>query len=141
MADKSVTIISYGDPTKGAQASIEAANLELVIKVAATAKSLCPVDEGLLRNSIMWKTPKQSGLPAEGKAFSAEPGKGDGIVGSATEYAAYVEFGTRRQRAQPYLRPAVAIEVLGPNGAKTMSQESVIEMTKALNKGRKVYNG
>lgn len=28
------------------------------------------------------------------------------IVGTNVEYAAYVEFGTSRQQAQPYLRPA-----------------------------------
>lgn len=30
------------------------------------------------------------------------------IVGPATEYESFVEFGTSRQRAQPYMRPAVS---------------------------------
>jgi phage gpG-like protein len=34
-------------------------------------------------------------------------GESTWIVGTDVEYAVYVEFGTSRNRAQPYLRPAV----------------------------------
>lgn len=37
----------------------------------------------------------------------AEQGEARYIVGSDVEYAIYVEFGTSRNQAQPYLRPAV----------------------------------
>ena len=53
------------------------------------AKEIVPVDTGRLRNSITHAV--------EGK---------DVFVGSATEYAASVEYGTIKQKAQPYLRPA-----------------------------------
>ena len=33
----------------------------------------------------------------------------EGAVSTNVEYAPYVEFGTRKMRAQPYLRPAVRI--------------------------------
>ena len=33
----------------------------------------------------------------------------EGAVSTNVEYAPYVEFGTSKQRAQPYLRPAVRI--------------------------------
>lgn len=79
------------------------------------AKDLCPVDIGDLRNSISHKT-------VENEAY----------IGTNKEYAAYVELGTGKytdggrptpwvyqdangnwhhtdgQRAQPYLKPAVA---------------------------------
>ncbi len=81
------------------------------------AKKLCPVDTGNLRNSITHSVD------------SAEPAV---YIGSNSEYAAYVELGTGKyypggrptpwvyqdakgnwhrtsgQRAQPYLKPAVA---------------------------------
>ena len=59
-------------------------------KAESYAKQLCPVDTGNLRNSI---THQQQDENTE-------------IIGSAVSYAPFVELGTRRQRAQPYLRPA-----------------------------------
>lgn len=59
-------------------------------KAETYAKQLCPVDTGNLRNSI---THQQVDESTE-------------AIGSAVSYAPMVELGTRRQRAQPYLRPA-----------------------------------
>lgn len=54
-------------------------------------KKLCPVDTGRLRNSITHQT------------------ESDAVyVGTAVEYAPFVELGTSRQKAQPYIKPAVA---------------------------------
>jgi HK97 gp10 family phage protein len=58
--------------------------------VEAHAKSVVPVDTGKLKNSITVEFPSQT------KA----------IISPHTEYAVFVEFGTRRQRAKPYMRPA-----------------------------------
>ena len=55
------------------------------------AKELCPVDTGNLRNSIA----------------HAQVSENTERVGSNVHYAPYVELGTRKMRAQPYLRPAV----------------------------------
>jgi HK97 gp10 family phage protein len=54
------------------------------------AKALCPVDTGNLRNSI-----------------SHAHDDNTVVVGTNVEYAPHVELGTVRQRAQPYLVPAV----------------------------------
>lgn len=55
------------------------------------AKRLCPVDTGRLRNSITHTV------------------NGDiAYIGTNVEYAPYVELGTSRTRAQPFLKPAVA---------------------------------
>ena len=53
------------------------------------AKDLCPVYTGNLRNSI---THDSDGTAA--------------YIGTNVEYGKYVELGTRRQAAQPYLKPA-----------------------------------
>ena len=55
------------------------------------AKQLCPVDTGNLRNSITHE------MRGENKV----------AVCTNVHYAPYVELGTRKMRAQPYLRPAV----------------------------------
>jgi len=58
--------------------------------VLAQAKLNTPVDTGLLRNS-------ETKQVIEKKA----------LVGTNIEYAPNVEFGTSKQRAKPYLRPAL----------------------------------
>ena len=64
------------------------------LRVQAAAKRLCPVDTGRLRASIAWRMERDwRGLCA--------------IVGTNVSYAAPIEFGTRRMRAQPFLRPAL----------------------------------
>lgn len=55
------------------------------------AKRLCPVDTGRLRNSISHAVDEE-----EQAAY----------IGTNVEYAPFVEFGTSRQKAQPYLKPA-----------------------------------
>lgn len=55
------------------------------------AKLKCPVDTGRLRNSITHEVRESE------KAV---------YIGTNVEYAPYVELGTRKQKAQPYLRPA-----------------------------------
>ena len=53
------------------------------------AKALCPVDTGRLRNSISHAV------------------EGDSVyIGTNVEYAVYVEKGTRKMQAYPYLKPA-----------------------------------
>lgn len=58
--------------------------------VEAEAKVRAPVDTGQLRNSI-----------------SYEVGESEAKIGTIVDYAVYVEYGTSRQRPQPYLRPAI----------------------------------
>jgi HK97 gp10 family phage protein len=61
------------------------------LNVQAGAKRRAPVDTGRLRNSI---------------ATAYENGGLRGIVGTNVEYAKFVEFGTRRTRAHPFMHPA-----------------------------------
>lgn len=70
--------------------------LETVLqRIEAAAKRNCPVDTGRLRSSITHEM-----LSGGGSLI--------GRVGSNVEYAAYVELGTSRMAARPYLRPALS---------------------------------
>lgn len=62
---------------------------EIGLVAEGYAKRLCPVDTGRLRNSITHTHDDEAAY-----------------IGTNVEYAPYVEFGTRRQTAQPFLRPA-----------------------------------
>ncbi len=63
---------------------------DLVLLVETEAKKRCPVDTGKLRASI---TPVIESWAA-------------GYVGTNTHYAPYVEYGTEKMPAQPFLEPA-----------------------------------
>ena len=75
------------------QSAIPAALEEIGLVAEGHAKKKCPVDTGRLRNSI---THAVEGGDSGGRA----------VIGTNVEYAAYVELGTSRQKAQPYLKPA-----------------------------------
>ena len=67
--------------------------LELIgVFVEGEAKLRCPVDTGRLRQSII----RQVNEPDESVR-----------IGTPVEYGPYVEFGTIKMKAQPFLRPAV----------------------------------
>jgi HK97 gp10 family phage protein len=76
--------------------------LKRALQVESRAKMLCPVDTGRLRSSIT------SAVEKEGDTIV-------GVVGTNVEYASYVEFGTSRLEAHPFLIPAV-YAVLGGAG-------------------------
>jgi HK97 gp10 family phage protein len=54
------------------------------------AKELCPVDTGRLRDSITYSVDDDAVY-----------------LGSDVEYAPYVEFGTYKQKPQPFMGPAM----------------------------------
>jgi HK97 gp10 family phage protein len=58
--------------------------------IVEKAKQYCPVDSGALRDSIYWYETN-----------------GQIVIGAGVFYAAFVEYGTSRNRAQPFLRPAI----------------------------------
>lgn len=62
--------------------------------VEGDAKRMCPVDTGRLRASITHETEK-SGDEVIGR------------VGTNVEYGVYVEYGTSKMSAKPYLRPSL----------------------------------
>ena len=79
------------EASRGIVRAIDRALEEIGLAAEGYAKRACPVDTGNLRNSIT----------------HAVEGSEDAVyVGTDVEYAPYVEMGTRRTAAQPFLRPA-----------------------------------
>jgi HK97 gp10 family phage protein len=68
----------------------ETAGMEII---AEEARALVPVDTGALQDSIR--------VQVEGEEVQLVAG-GEGV-----DYQAYVEFGTIKMEAQPYMRPAI----------------------------------
>ena len=64
------------------------------IKITGDAKTLSPVDTGLLRKSLFYRVTRESRQVL-------------GVVGTNVEYAAFQEFGTSRMEPQPYMKPAL----------------------------------
>lgn len=76
---------------KAAKDEAVARALEAIgLQAEGYAKMLAPVDTGRLRNSLTHTV--------EGNAA---------YIGTNVEYAPYQEYGTRRTKAQPFLKPAV----------------------------------
>jgi HK97 gp10 family phage protein len=130
ITDNSETFIEEKDE------AIKRALEKIGITAEAYAKLKCPVDTGLLRNSIthavggdtisvsyrakygsnrskkgnrLSATSKNAGTVAVGRYRGTIGESGDQCVyiGTNVEYAAYVEFGTSNTPAQPFLKPAV----------------------------------
>lgn len=70
---------------------IATALMVMGMQAESAAKKICPVDTGRLRNSI---------------TYVLDVPKKEVYIGTNVEYAKHVEFGTHKQRAQPFLRPA-----------------------------------
>lgn len=86
---------SYKDNTdevlKGLSDAVERALTRIGLSAEGYAKKECPVDTGNLRNSITHEV-----VQSEKAVY----------IGTNVEYAAYVELGTVRTKAKPYLKPA-----------------------------------
>lgn len=80
--------------------------------VERVAKELAPVDTGALRSSIYTKIKQGGHQPdqRDGVVYVDLPepeSELEAIVGPTVEYGIWLELGTDRMAAQPYLTPAV----------------------------------
>lgn len=110
ITDNSDEILSRMD------SAIEVALEKVGLAAEGYAKRLCPVDTGRLRSSITHATATYPGVGVyeddAGNVFDdatadGTPEKNTVYIGTNVEYAPYVELGTARTNAQPYLKPAV----------------------------------
>lgn len=90
--------IQMNDPAlakllSGPESAVAKQLAKMCVQIDRRAKQLCPVDTGRLRSSISWA------IVPDGRSIA-------GVVGTDVEYAPYVEFGTVKMDAQPFLRPA-----------------------------------
>jgi HK97 gp10 family phage protein len=69
--------------------AVDLALTAIGMKAEEYAKLLCPVDTGRLRNSITYDIEES-----------------DVYIGTNVEYAPYVELGTSKMTAKPFLKPA-----------------------------------
>lgn len=93
MAVDSVTVNEDNteEASRGIQRAIDRALEEIGLAAEGYAKRACPVSTGNLRNSI---------------THAVDAGEKAVYIGTNVEYAPYVELGTSKQEAQPFLRPA-----------------------------------
>jgi len=85
-----VDVKDYSKDVKSAYEQARERSLEIIgLTAEKYAKEITPVDTGRLRNSITHNV--------DGKEV---------YVGTNVEYAPHVEYGTIKQKAQPFLRPA-----------------------------------
>jgi HK97 gp10 family phage protein len=110
------------------ESTCEAALHAVGLQAEGYAKLRCPVDTGLLRNSITYaidgqeaaiqqyhgdNPSKYDGRPPESGSYSGTVPKERKnrhvvYIGTNVEYAPYVEYGAELTKAQPFLRPAAA---------------------------------
>lgn len=81
------------EASQGVARAIDRALEEIGLAAEGYAKRACPVDTGNLRNSI---------------THAVDTADNAVYIGTNVEYAPYVELGTSRQKAQPFLRPAAS---------------------------------
>lgn len=111
--------------------------------VLATAKSLCPVRYGFLRDRLISRANRLkdgvSFICAVGVArgpripidtISRGPNRGHTIYATPTKYAHFVEMGTSTREATPFMRPALQNEAV--NAVDLFSTEIEKEIDSAV---------
>jgi HK97 gp10 family phage protein len=99
-----VDVKDFSKDVKSAYEQARERSLEIIgLTAEKYAKEITPVDTGRLRNSITHKV--------DGKEV---------YIGTNVEYAPHVEYGTIKQQAQPFLRPAATEH---PNTYKQIVQD------------------
>jgi hypothetical protein len=102
---KEVKIKGYDTTKKSA--------LEIALIIQGQSVTLCPVNEGRLRGSITIQTPereirnKQSGQELKEDIIRKPTNKNETLVGTACYYGPYIEYGTIKMKAQPFMRPSL----------------------------------
>ena len=120
----------------------EVSNLMIGAAIASQAKLLAPVDMGQLRNSLSASNTSRTEMLNNMSGEKAEALDTQGLkddetyVGSNSDHAIFQEYGTVKQPAQPYLRPAMEAVVQRKTPAEIFAKYGREAMDREL-KGRK----
>ena len=99
-----------GDALKTAmREELPDALFEAALDVVRAASERAPVDTGELRESGYAATESRSTYSRRRKSYRKEnrPPAGQAVAAFAAYYAHFIEYGSGRQPARPFLRPAV----------------------------------
>lgn len=92
---------------RAAPEQLDAAVRATAFGVQAIAQDLSPYETGANRASIYAKTSKGiSGTPGDLGDILPDVGIGEAVIGPSMTYSAFLEYGTSRMGARPYLTPA-----------------------------------
>jgi HK97 gp10 family phage protein len=117
-------------------------NLMIGAAIASQAKLLAPVDYGQLRNSLSAsntsRTEMLNNMAGEkAEALDTQGLKDDEVyVGSNSDHAIFQEYGTVKQPAQPFLRPAMEAVVQRKDPAEIFAKYGREAMDRELKRGR-----
>ena len=134
--------IKYGNVKSAVSNGKAISNLMIGAAIASQAKLLAPVDMGQLRNSISAsntsKTELLNNMAGEkAEALDTQGLKNDeSYVGSNSDHAIFQEYGTVKQPAQPYLRPAMEAIVQRKEPAEIFAKYGREAMDRELKRGR-----
>lgn len=136
--------LKYGDPKKAVKLALNPSSLNIGVAIASQAKLLAPVDHGQLRNSISVSTLNETKLLNDGR-FSPKTSPmeyaeeldtqglkaNEAYVGSNTDHTIFMEYGTIKTPAQPFLRPSAELivdrksagDIIAKYGKEAMDKE------------------
>ena len=132
----------YGNVKTAVSNGKEISNLMIGAAIASQAKLLAPVDMGQLRNSLSASNTSRTEMLNNMSGEKAEALDTQGLkddetyVGSNSDHAIFQEYGTVKQPAQPYLRPAMEAVVQRKTPAEIFAKYGREAMDREL-KGRK----
>jgi HK97 gp10 family phage protein len=129
--------LKYGDPKKAVKLALNPSSLNIGVAIASQAKLLAPVDHGQLRNSLSVSTLKETKLLNNKSGEFAEALDTQGLkeneayVGSNTDHTIFMEYGTVKTPAQPFLRPSAELivdrksagDIIAKYGKEAMDKE------------------
>ena len=132
----------YGDVKSAVADGKAISNLMIGAAIASQAKLLAPVDYGQLRNSLSAsntsKTELLNNMPGEkADALDTQGLKEDEVyAGSNSDHAIFQEYGTVKQPAQPFLRPAMEAIVQRKDPAEIFAKYGREAMERELKRSR-----
>lgn len=139
--------LKYGNPKDAVDKAKKVGNFEVGFAIASQAKLLAPVDYGQLRNSISASsrtqtrglndrrfTPKSTPMET-GEPLDTSELKGDEVIaGTNSDHAIFMEYGTIKLPAQPFLRPSVELIIDRKQASDIVAKYCKDEMDKELKK-------